>query len=68
MAIPRSEVGLCISDLRVRHKFPLRAAYLCQPLPHVDGFPALGLLWADPTSYRASVVLLLVGWTYLLMD
>ncbi len=32
----------------------------CQPLPHVSGFPALRVLWVDPTSYRPSVVLLLV--------
>lgn len=40
----------------------------CQPLPHVSGFPALGVLWVDPTSYRPSVILLLVGQTYQLMD
>jgi hypothetical protein len=28
----------------VRHKFPLRAAYFRQVLPHVRGFPALGVL------------------------
>jgi hypothetical protein len=33
----------------------------CQPLPHVSGFPALGVLWVDPTSYRPSVILLWVG-------
>ena len=40
----------------------------CQPLPHVSGFPALGVLWVDPTSYRPSAVLLWVGLAYLLMD
>jgi len=28
----------------------LSTKHNCQPLRHVDGFPALRLLWADPTS------------------
>ena len=38
-----------------RHKFPLQAAYPCQPLPHVRGFPALRVIWADPTPRIPSV-------------
>jgi hypothetical protein len=36
-AVPLSEVGLYVPALRVRYKFPLRATYPCQPLPHVSG-------------------------------
>jgi hypothetical protein len=36
-AIPLSEVGLRDPALRVRPKFPLRAMYPRQPLPHVSG-------------------------------
>jgi hypothetical protein len=34
----------------------------------VAGFPDLGVLWVDPTSYKPSAVLLWVGLAYLLMD
>jgi hypothetical protein len=29
--------------------FPLKSSLFRHPLPHVDGFPDLGVLWDDPT-------------------
>ena len=39
---------------RVRHKFPLRATYFRQVLPHVRGFPTLRVLRFDQDSPSAS--------------
>jgi len=52
--------------LHVRHKFPMRTASHCHPLPPVDGSPALRVLWGDPTPHGPSAALLAVGWAYLL--
>jgi hypothetical protein len=37
--------------------FPLRATGSRQLLPHVNGSPVLGVLWADPTPQGSSVSL-----------
>ena len=44
-----SEVCMSSSSPTVRDMFPLRTTLFRHPLPHVDGFPALGVLWDDPT-------------------
>ena len=38
--------------------FSLKATLLRQLLPHVHGFPILGVLWAGLTSYNPSTKLL----------
>ena len=63
--MPRREVGLCAPALPVRHTFPVRAASHPHPLPHVDGAPALRVLWSDPTPVPSFAVLLVIGWAYL---
>jgi hypothetical protein len=42
--MPDSEVGSCAPILRVRHEFPVWAAYFRRVLRHVAGFPNLRLL------------------------
>lgn len=42
----------------------LSTEYNCQLLRHVQGFPLLGLLWADLTSKESSLVLLLAKRPY----
>jgi hypothetical protein len=42
---------------RIWFIFPLRAAGSRQLLPHVNGSPVRGVLWADPTSQGSSVPL-----------
>jgi len=54
VAIPRSEVGSCSPTLRVRQKFPLRAASFRAPLPHVTGFPYLRVLRGHPPPQSMS--------------
>ena len=58
---PAGRLALLYPIRRVRAVFPLLAAYTCQPLPHVDGSPALGVLWADLTPCRSSASLLHVS-------
>jgi hypothetical protein len=50
---------------RVRPMFPLKAAYFCPLLPHVDGFPILRVLRVDLTPSPPSDDLRLVGSPYL---
>ena len=42
---------------RIWLMFPLRATGSRQLLPHVNGSPVLGVLWADPTPHGSSVSL-----------
>src|SRR5262245_32745192 len=44
----------CFQSYGVRRKFPVRAAYFRQVLPHVRGFPTLRVLYVMrlPTSIR----------------
>lgn len=42
---------------RIWLMFPLRATGSRQLLPHVNGSPVLGVLWADPTPQGPSVPL-----------
>jgi hypothetical protein len=42
---------------RIWFMFPLRAAGYRQLLPHVNGSPVRGVLWADPTPQGPSVPL-----------
>src|SRR5690349_6470388 len=57
LAIPRSEVGMKTPACRIWLMFPLRATGYRQLLPHVNGSPVLGVLWADPTPQGSSVSL-----------
>jgi hypothetical protein len=42
---------------RIWFMFPLRATGSRQLLPHVNGFPVLGVLWVDPTPQGSSASL-----------
>ena len=57
IAIALREVGLGAPALHVRPKFPMTAASHRHPLPHVDGSPALRVLWGDPTPHGPWAVL-----------
>ena len=59
------EVCLCLSGPTCPAQVSFEAAYHCQLLPHVDGFPALRVLRADLTPHGPSARLLFVGKAYL---
>ncbi len=44
MAVPRSELCSCLSDLQCRHEISLRATYFRRDLPHVVGSPNLRVI------------------------